>query len=157
MLQSKVRPSLGVGRSRLYNIVCPFRRIQRKSRCRDQDYQALTYVQHQCIKKPRFLRAMLQLHNTPDTSECNISPAQMIFGRPVRDTPLSFVDRLSFCSGDKYGLGKKTHCVSRWLYKLFTRLLLHSRLLYFERKTVYTYRPILCSLRNNARGNQDKK
>ena len=40
----------------------------------------------------RFLRAMLQLHNTPDP-DSNISPAQIIFGRPLRDT-LSFVNRL---------------------------------------------------------------
>ena len=40
----------------------------------------------------RFLRAMLQLRNTPDP-DCNISPTQIIFGRPLRDT-LSFVNRL---------------------------------------------------------------
>ena len=40
----------------------------------------------------RFLRAMLQLRNTPDP-DCNISPAQIVFGRPLRDT-LSFVNRL---------------------------------------------------------------
>ena len=40
----------------------------------------------------RFVRAMLQLRNTPDP-DCNLSPAQIIFGRPLRDT-LSFVNRL---------------------------------------------------------------
>ncbi|XP_020901236.1 uncharacterized protein K02A2.6, partial [Exaiptasia diaphana] len=40
----------------------------------------------------RFLRAILQLRNTPD-ADCNISPAQIIFGRPIRDT-LSFVNKL---------------------------------------------------------------
>ena len=40
----------------------------------------------------QFLRAMLQLHNTPDP-DSNISPAQIIFGRPLRDT-LSFLNRL---------------------------------------------------------------
>ena len=40
----------------------------------------------------RFLRAMLQLRNTPDP-DCNIFPAQIIFGRPLRDT-FSFVNRL---------------------------------------------------------------
>ena len=40
----------------------------------------------------RFLSAMLQLRNTPDP-DCNISPSQIIFGRPLRDT-LSFVNRL---------------------------------------------------------------
>ncbi|XP_032225565.2 uncharacterized protein K02A2.6-like [Nematostella vectensis] len=40
----------------------------------------------------RFLRAMLQLRNTPDP-DCNVLPAQIIFGRPLRDT-LSFVNRL---------------------------------------------------------------
>ena len=40
----------------------------------------------------RFLRAMLQLRNTPDP-DCNLSPAQIIFGRPLRDS-LAFVNRL---------------------------------------------------------------
>ena len=40
----------------------------------------------------RFLCAMLQLRNTPDP-DCNLSPAQIIFGRPSRDT-LSSVNRL---------------------------------------------------------------
>ena len=40
----------------------------------------------------RFLHAMLQLRNTPDP-DCNLSPAQIIFGRPLRDT-LSFVNNL---------------------------------------------------------------
>ena len=35
---------------------------------------------------------LLQLRNTPDP-DCNISPAQIVFGRPLRDT-LSFVNRL---------------------------------------------------------------
>ena len=35
---------------------------------------------------------MLQLRNTPDP-DCNLSPAQIIFGHPLRDT-LSFVNRL---------------------------------------------------------------
>ena len=39
-----------------------------------------------------FLRAMLQLRNTPDP-DCNVSPAQIIFGCPLRDG-LSFVNRL---------------------------------------------------------------
>lgn len=36
-----------------------------------------------------FLRVMLQLRNTPD-SDCELSPAQIIFGRPLRDS-LSFI------------------------------------------------------------------
>ena len=44
-------------------------------------------LDHDC-----FLRAILQLRNTPDP-DCNLSPAQIIFGRPLRDT-LSFVNRL---------------------------------------------------------------
>ena len=40
----------------------------------------------------RFLRAMLQLRNTPDP-DCNLSPAQIVFGRPLRDS-LAFVNRL---------------------------------------------------------------
>ena len=37
------------------------------------------------------LRAMLQLRNTPDP-DCNVSPAEVIFGRPIRDA-FSFVNR----------------------------------------------------------------
>ena len=39
-----------------------------------------------------FVRAMLQLRNTPD-ADCNVSPAQIIFGRPLRDS-LAFTSRL---------------------------------------------------------------
>ncbi len=40
----------------------------------------------------RFLRGMLQLRNTPDP-DCNVSPAQIVFGRPLRDA-LTFVNHL---------------------------------------------------------------
>ena len=40
----------------------------------------------------RFLRAILQLRNTPDP-DCDLSPAQIIFGRPLRDS-LKFANRL---------------------------------------------------------------
>ncbi|KAK2563731.1 Uncharacterized protein P5673_012717 [Acropora cervicornis] len=49
----------------------------------------------------RFLCAMLQLRNTPDP-DCNISPAQIVFGRPLRDT-LSFVNRLEKFSNPNEG------------------------------------------------------
>ena len=39
-----------------------------------------------------FLQAMLQLRNTPDP-DCHLSPAQVIFGRPLRDK-LAFANRL---------------------------------------------------------------
>ena len=38
-----------------------------------------------------FLQGMLQLRNTPDR-DCNVSPAQILFGRPLRDA-FSFVNR----------------------------------------------------------------
>jgi hypothetical protein len=41
----------------------------------------------------RFVRAILQLRNTPD-ADCNVSPAQILFGRPLRDS-LSFSSRLT--------------------------------------------------------------
>ncbi|XP_033937726.1 uncharacterized protein [Pseudochaenichthys georgianus] len=44
------------------------------------------------LDQDRFLRAMLQLRNMPDP-DCNLSPAQIIFGRPLRGS-LSFVNRL---------------------------------------------------------------
>ncbi|XP_048576073.1 uncharacterized protein LOC116603222 [Nematostella vectensis] len=43
------------------------------------------------LDQDRFLRAILQLRNTPDP-DCSLSPAQIIFGRPLRDT-LAFVNR----------------------------------------------------------------
>ena len=43
------------------------------------------------LNNDRFLRAMLQLRNTPDP-ECKLSPAQIIFGRPLRDA-FSFINK----------------------------------------------------------------
>ena len=40
-----------------------------------------------------FLRALLQLRNTPDP-DCGMSPAEVVFGRPLRDA-FSFVNRLA--------------------------------------------------------------
>ena len=45
-----------------------------------------------CFDHDRFLHAMLQPRNMPDP-DCNLSPAQIIFGRPLRDT-LSFGNKL---------------------------------------------------------------
>lgn len=39
----------------------------------------------------RFLRAILQLRNTPDP-DCHVSPAEIVFGRPLRDA-FAFVSR----------------------------------------------------------------
>ncbi|KAJ8356489.1 hypothetical protein SKAU_G00192830 [Synaphobranchus kaupii] len=44
------------------------------------------------LNHDRFLRAIIQLRNTPDP-DCNLSPAQIVFGRPLRGS-LSFVNRL---------------------------------------------------------------
>ena len=40
-----------------------------------------------------FLRALLQLRNTPDP-DCDLSPAKIVLGHPLRDT-FSFVNRLA--------------------------------------------------------------
>ena len=45
------------------------------------------------LDNDNFLRAMLQIRNTPDP-DCNISPAQIVFGRPIRDA-FSFVNHCS--------------------------------------------------------------
>ena len=44
------------------------------------------------LNTDKFLRAILQLRNSPDP-DCNLSPAQIIFGRPLRDA-FAFVNRL---------------------------------------------------------------
>ena len=44
------------------------------------------------LNSDKFLRAMLQLRNTPDP-DCNVSPAQIVFGRPLKDA-FSFINRL---------------------------------------------------------------
>ena len=43
------------------------------------------------LNNDKFLRGILQLRNTPDP-ECNLSPAQVLFGRPLRDA-FSFINR----------------------------------------------------------------
>ena len=45
------------------------------------------------LDNDNFLRAMLQIRNTHDP-DCNISPAEIVFGRPIRDA-FSFVNRCS--------------------------------------------------------------
>ena len=44
------------------------------------------------LDNDNLLRAMLQLRNTPDP-DCNISPSEILFGRPLRDS-FSFTNRL---------------------------------------------------------------
>ena len=44
------------------------------------------------LDNDRLLQGLLQLRNTPDP-DCHLSPAQIIFGRPIRDT-FSFLNRL---------------------------------------------------------------
>ena len=43
------------------------------------------------LNSDNFLRAMLQARNTPEP-DCNVSPAEVVFGRPIRDA-FSFVNR----------------------------------------------------------------
>ena len=43
------------------------------------------------LDNDKFLRGILQLRNTPD-KDCKVSPAQIIFGKPLRDA-FSFVNR----------------------------------------------------------------
>ena len=44
------------------------------------------------LNTDKLLRALLQMRNTPDP-DCNLSPAQILYGRPIRDA-FSFVNRL---------------------------------------------------------------
>ena len=48
------------------------------------------------LNSDKFLRALLQLRNTPDP-DCNVSPAQIVFGRPLNDA-FSFANRLEIYS-----------------------------------------------------------
>ena len=43
------------------------------------------------LNNDKLLRALLQVRNTPDP-DCNISPAEILFGRPIRDA-FSFINR----------------------------------------------------------------
>ena len=67
------------------------------------------------LDNDRFLRALLQMRNTPD-SDCKISPAEIIFDKPLRDA-FSFVNRLpmytnppSVRHGAMLGTGKRRRC-----------------------------------------------
>ena len=50
------------------------------------------------LDSDKFLKALLQLRNTPDP-DCRISPAEIIFGRPIRDA-FSFINRLEKYSNE---------------------------------------------------------
>ena len=83
------------------------------------------------LDNDRFLRAMLQLRNTPD-SDCNISPAQIMFGRPLRDT-LSFVNRLEKFSNPhvrplwRQAWAAKEHALCSRITRVTESLKQHSR------------------------------
>ena len=44
------------------------------------------------LDSDKLLRGLLQLRNTPDP-DCNVSPAQIVFGKPLKDA-FSFINRL---------------------------------------------------------------
>ena len=48
---------------------------------------------HGSLNNDNFLRAILQVRNTPDP-DCNVSPAEILFGKPLRDA-FSFINRLN--------------------------------------------------------------
>ena len=43
------------------------------------------------LNNDKFLHGLLKIRNTPD-KDCNLSPAQIVFGRPLQDA-FSFVNR----------------------------------------------------------------
>ena len=45
------------------------------------------------LNSDKFLQGMLHIRNTPDP-DCKLSPAQIIFGRPLRDA-FSFINRIA--------------------------------------------------------------
>ena len=63
------------------------------------------------LNNDNFLRAMLTLRNTPDT-DCSASPAEIIFGRPLRDA-------FSFCNRSKtlFNPAIRPHWREAWAMK----------------------------------------
>ena len=76
------------------HVLCVFPPVKRSCRSGGQKSKAHANGQRWPIgslNNDGLLRALLHARNTPDP-DCNISPAQMVFGRPIRDA-FSFISR----------------------------------------------------------------
>ena len=80
------------------------------------------------INNDRFLRAILQLRNTPE-ADCNVSPAEIVFGRPMRDN-LSFTSRIikkSFSKRWQQAWSAKEEALRARFIKTSEKINLHSK------------------------------
>ena len=83
------------------------------------------------LNTDKFLRAMMQLRNTPDL-DCDVSPAVIVFGRPIRDA-FAFISRLEKFSNENVRpiwrdtWNRKEDALRERFHKTSERLNKHSR------------------------------
>ncbi|MEL6802938.1 MAG: integrase, partial [Bacteroidota bacterium] len=80
------------------------------------------------LNNDKFLREILQLRNTPD-ADCGVSPAEIVFGRPMRDN-LLFTSRLlkqSFSKRWKQAWSAKEEALRARFIRTSEKINLHSK------------------------------
>ena len=76
----------------------------------------------------QFLRAMLQMRNTPDP-DCGVSPSQIVFGRPLRDNLLftDYVDRGKYSKRWQDAWSAKEEALRARFIRTSEKINLHSK------------------------------